>query len=97
MDVKSLGTASGNLLLVALAVLAVGILRSTFGGPCSESGAYTSMAGVGIAALACVALLVRSIRLRSGEAWVQFGCSVVATIVFAFVASLWTVLMCRGV
>lgn len=97
MDTVLLGKASRYLLLLAFAVLICGLLRTTFGGACSSSGFYISATGVAVAILGCIPLFARSLRLRTSEAWLQFGCSVIAIAFFGFVALLWTLLMCRGV
>ena len=49
MDSVLLGKASKYFLLLALAVLTCGLLRTTFGGACSQSGFYISAAGLAIA------------------------------------------------
>lgn len=97
MDTFALTKASKYLLLLALAVLVCGLLRTTFGGACSESGFYISAGAVSIGILGCITLLARSLRIRTSEAWVQFACAIVAITFFGFVALLWTLLMCRGV
>jgi len=97
MDSVSLGKASKYFLLLALAVLTCGLLRTTFGGACSQSGFYISAAGLAIAVLGCVTLFARSLRLRTSEAWLQFGCSIIGIAFLGFIALLWTLLMCRGV
>ncbi len=97
MDTVALGKASKYLLLLAFSVLVCGLLRTTFGGACSESGFYISATAAAIGVLACIALFARSLRLRTSEAWMQFGCGIIAIVFFGFVALLWTLLMCRGV
>lgn len=97
MDTLSLTKASKHLLLLALAVLVFGLLRTTFGGACSESGFYISAGAVGIGVLGCITLLARSLRIRTSEGWVQFACAIVVIAFFGFMALLWTLLMCRGV
>lgn len=97
MGSLSLSRASKYMLLLGAAVLVCGLLRTTFGGACSESGFYISASAVAIGLLACIALLVRSLRLRSSEAWMQLACSVIAVALLGFVALWWTLMMCRGV
>ena len=97
MDTVLLGKASSYLLLLAFGTLVCGLLTTTFGGPCNESGFYLSAAALGIATLGCASLFARSLRLRTSEAWLQFGCSVIAIPFFGFVALAWTLGMCRGV
>lgn len=97
MDTVALGKASKYLLLIALSVLVCGLLRTTFGGACSESGFDISASAVAIGVLACMALFARSLRLRTSEAWMQFACGIIAITFFGFAALLWILLMCRGV
>ena len=97
MNTVELTKASKYLLLSALAVLVCGLLKTTFGGACSDSGFYISAAAVSIGLLGCVALFARSLRIRTIEAWVQLACAIVAITFFSFAALLWTLLMCRGV
>ena len=97
MDTVLLGKASSYLLLLGFAALVCGLLITTFGGPCNESGFYISAAAVGIGALGCAALFARSLRLRKNEAWLQFGCSIIAIAFFSFMSLVWTLGMCRGV
>ena len=97
MDTVLLGRASKYFLLLAFVVLVCGLLRTTFGGACSQSGFYMSATGVAIGILRCITLFARSIRLRTSEAWLQFGCSIIGIAFFGFVALLWTLLLCRGV
>ena len=97
VDAIALGKASKHLLLLAFGVLVCGLLRTTFGGACSEAGFYISASAVGIGVLGCIALFARSLRIRTSEAWVQLACGIVAIVFFGFVALVWTLLMCRGV
>ena len=97
MNTFLLGKASSYLLLLAFVALVCGLLTTTFGGPCNEYGFYTSAAALGVATLGCAALLTRSLRLRTNVAWLQFGCSIIASVYCAFMAFAWTLGMCRAI
>jgi|SRR5262245_6286491 len=93
----SLGKVSAGLFSLAFVVFMAGMLKTTVSAPCSELGASITLAGLGIAAVAGVILLVRTLKDRSGKAWGLLAVSVLAIGFAVFVAYLWTLLLCRGV
>ena len=93
----SLGKVSAALFFVAFVVFVAGMVKTTVSAPCSDVGALITLVGLGIAAVACTSLLVRTFMHRSGKAWALLAAGVVATGFAIFVAFLWTILLCRGV
>ena len=91
------GKVSVVLFAFAIVVFVAGMLITTVSAPCSELGAWITVAGLGTAAVACVTLLVRTLMHRSGKAWGLLTAAVFSTGFAVFVAYVWTLLLCRGV
>lgn len=86
-----------RLFMPAGAVLIGGVVTTTVSAPCSESGAWICAAGMLLAGLACLALLVTAIRERSAFSFKVLLIGVVGTGTAGFYAFIWTILLCRGV
>jgi len=67
------------------------------GGACSGSGIGICVISVAVGVLGCATLGARALRLRSGEAWTQWACSIIAIAFFGVVAGWLTLSMCRGI
>lgn len=93
----SLSKLSGRLFAGAFAVLMVGMLKSMISLPCNEPGAWISVAGLALAALACAGLLIVAIKERSAGNLIVFLAGVAGTGMATLVAFGWTMLLCRGV
>ena len=97
MEKWSLGKLSGRLFMLAAAVLIGGLIKTTVSAPCNAPGAWISVAGLIPAVLACVTLSIIAFKERSAGNLIVFLAGVAATVIVAFVAFCWTILLCRGV
>lgn len=79
MGASRLVQLSGRLFMSAFAILVVGILETTVSAPCSDIGAWVSMAALLPAARGCVALLIVAIKERSAGNWMVWLAGVAGT------------------
>jgi len=85
------------LIVGSVATYVVGIATIFLDAPCSDRGAYISLAGIILAGVASCVLFVRAILVRSGDSWAQFAIAVAAT-AFSWVPFyIVSLLGCRGV
>jgi len=91
------GKLTVTLVVMAILIFVAGMVKTTVSAPCNGPGAWITMAGLGLGAIACVSLLVQALTHRSAKVWGFFAAAIVSTGIAVFVAHVWTLLLCRGI
>jgi len=87
---------SAALFIVSFALLALGIWTTVTYSPCSQAGVLITIAASSLIVVACIALLVRTLKVTTKKAWGLFTIGLIVSIVGVYFSYLTTLLLCTG-